>query len=156
MPVRRAEAADLPYIVDLAEEEHAALVKGRHPFGGFDRRSVARTVSSYMRACDRSAVFVAVSMCGELKGYLIALETVAPFNDRFRFGMDAGFWSAGGSESAGRALIRAAEDWCRERGLAAFVLKRYVGFRDDAVSAYYGRAGYAPMEAWHIKELAGD
>ena len=151
MAVRKATEQDLPALIELAQREHKELVADPgHPFGTFDVKTTRITLLAYINH-PLSEVFVSADEV-RVDGYIVCLPTQAPFNYGYKFGMDGGFYSIGAG--AGRALIAAAEEWAKGQRLAAFVVKRYYGARDRATDVFYRRAGYAPMEVWHIKDLS--
>lgn len=56
------------------------------------------------------------------------------------------FWWA---DAQGRSLMKAFEEWARERGATMIQMLLIVGRKD--VSAIYDRAGYAPVELSYVR-----
>jgi ribosomal protein S18 acetylase RimI-like enzyme len=151
--VRRATLADLPTVVEL----RLALLRenGDHPIYGrlrADARERAYDVFGAQLRSTHEAIFVAED-AGEIVGILRCVDTPnSPLLDPARYCYVSSVYVRPNARRRGilNALLRRADEWCVERGLAEMRLHNVPG--GDA-SAAWTAAGFSVMEEVRRKEV---
>lgn len=148
--IRKAAEPDLPYLVLLGEEFHAAARVGDHV--PFDLPSAAALMLRLIR--DEDGVLLALDDGGDVVGMAGAILYHHPFNGSVTSAQEL-FWYVrpGRRDGAGRALLSALEDACRRAGASLMTMISVETQRPDAVAAIYRRAGYAQTERTFMKRL---
>lgn len=125
--IRSAEYADIPFIIEqhVRVEQTGAPPWRRVGIGSHSGDWIENVI------CDDpgdQAVFVAVDETGDRLGYTWVLS-LTEFDAAEPHGhiAEVGVAVAAQGRGAGRRLIAAAEDWCREHGLTEVTLHCYIG-----------------------------
>lgn len=149
MRIRRAESTDREWI--------AALIPRLHEFGPPPHRAIEAMNASEGAATlaaidggDERIVLVAEDATGGRLGF-VHLETATDFFTRERHGHVSTIVVAPEAErrGVGRALLAAAEDWCRGRGYRLLSLNVFE--RNEAARRLYERAGFAVDTIKYLK-----
>lgn len=101
---------------------------------------------------DNAVIFLAVSDAGDTFGMLAAFVSMNPINQR-KYADEVVWWvdpTGRGQQSAGPRLLRAGEDWARER--KCYMVKM-VAPAGSKVGLFYERLGYEAVETAYVKVL---
>lgn len=151
--VRRASVEDLPTVVDL----RLALLRenGDHPVYGqlrADARDRAYDVFGAQLRSPHEIMFLAETD-GEVVGILRCVDTLnSPLLHPERYCYVSSVYVRPRKRRTGvlKALLRSAEEWCLERGLAEMRLHNVPG---GSASAAWTAEGFSVMEEVRRKEL---
>jgi GNAT superfamily N-acetyltransferase len=131
--IRPAGEADLPLILDMGRELHAATgLPGRYD----PKHFAARVTRMDGFVSPRGAILGIVTPSMWSPDVLVAWE---------------GFWWA--TDGNGMALLRAFEGWARESGATRVQIGTQHAYRGEAVGRLLEREGYAMRETYWTKGL---
>ena len=151
--VRPFTEADRPFFRAIVGRLHPGeTVAPRDPtaMADFFRRVGAGEVEQPPGA----ETFVAVDGAGDPLGVIVLHPSADYFTGHGRAYVEILVVAeAAEGKGAGRALMRHAEDWARERGFVEVSLDVFAG--NARARAFYERAGYRPDHVRMVKRLAG-
>ena len=136
--IRPAELQDIPDLLSLVEELHAAT---RQPLN-IDRSHTAGFLARLIRDGGLCLVVDKGGPCGFLAAS-VYVTTTSPHPIAWEYGW---YCRIGGW---GRRLLAEYEAWAREKGCLAVRLSCAVG--DERVSSILGREGYSPIDQTWVK-----
>lgn len=128
---REAVEGDIPAILELFRQSHAASIHRDVPFSNLD----AERLTQALMASD--AALVAVT--GDVSAVLVVLITPLHFNASALEAYELAFWGRGGGE-----LVEYASDWARANGARRITLNNEHTEQHAAMSRWYRRKGFAP------------
>ena len=135
--IRRATAEDVPQLLDLAREEHAASRLAGTPF---DVRHAATNFAQVVNGL-ASAVFVSENE-GALHGLFAGLVQMNLHN-RYTTAYELMWFATDGS---GMKLLAAFKDWAGRMRATSLVVHGFSGMVDEArMTRAMGRKGLMPM-----------
>ncbi|MDX0310567.1 hypothetical protein GOC54_05440 [Sinorhizobium meliloti] len=142
--VRQATASDVPRVLTLLRQFHAA--------GGFDFRFDAPRFEQFVKAAifgERSACFV---IGDPIAGVLVASHAESFVG--FRYAEEHLVWIEPGQRGAAwRDLLCAFEAWAKAAGCERIKLSAQHALRHPAMTRLYRRSGYTPCETVFSKEI---
>ncbi len=146
MTVRLATSADTARIVAMVEHFLESSIYGRQIVR--DPERLAWTTEIVL---ERGVIFVA-EIAGVVEGFLAGGEQEHPY-DGARVAVEFAWWvePAHRGSSIGPRLLRAFEDWARQKGLSYVTMVAPAESGD--VSRYYLKTGYAPLETSYVKRV---
>ncbi|MCI0689051.1 MAG: GNAT family N-acetyltransferase [Sporichthyaceae bacterium] len=154
MPVRRYRASDRDAVLALAPR----LTVGVAPWR--DQHAVAKAVTGWVRDSldradtDDTAVFVAADASGRLVGAVSVTERDHFAGDTDGYIGELVVDSDATRRGTGRALVAAAEDWARQRGLNRITLD--TGAANLGARRFYAALGYDEEDVRLTRSLQGD
>ncbi len=150
MTIRPARADDRPWIRSLIPRLREFGPPGWRPVAAMDESEAAATLAAVEDGPERT---VLVAEIGEGLAGFVHVETAVDFFTRERHGHISTIVVAPGHErrGVGRALMDAAEEWCRERGYRLLTL--HVFEQNGAARRLYERAGFRVDTIKYLKVL---
>lgn len=148
--IRKGTPADLPDITRMALAFLDATQYGR--LFRATGESLAVLAGIIFSFGDNAAILLDVDDTGETVGMLVIVASPHPFNQKL-YADEVVWWvdpSSRGSMRRGPALLRAAEEWARER--KCYMVKM-VAPAGSTVGLFYEKLGYAAIETAYAKEL---
>lgn len=141
--IRRALPEDMDRLIEMgqrfvAETEYAGLIKA-------DPERITETV---MRIATNPDGAIFVSGNGSVTGMIAMLIYEHPFSGE-RMASEMAWWVEPEARGSGVKLLRAAEEWARERGAVAVQMVAPT----ERVGALYSRLGYKAFETSYQRRL---
>ena len=141
--IRLAVRADIPALVRMARDFHAASPMRDHPF------SVERAAASACAAIDMPGHVALVLDSDGIHGAILGSVRLYPLGDVVTAHEDV-FWIDPSHRGRwGMKMIRAFEDWAKEQGASVIGMSCPVGTAEPI----YRRAGFALIETTFVKGL---
>lgn len=126
---REAVEADIPALLALYKQSHAASIHRDVPFSENDSADLTR------RLMASDAALVAVT--DDVSAVLIVVLSPLHFNASVLEAYELSFWGKGG-----RALVEYATQWAKAKGARRLVLNNEKTERHEAMGRWYQRAGF--------------
>lgn len=148
MTIRDATTADVPALIRMARAFLEATPYGR--MFKATPESLEALLAFLFQLGDRGAILLAVDDDGQPFGMLVIVAAETPFDGRL-YADEIVWWvdpTGRGQLRAGPLLLRAAEEWARER--KCYMVKMVAPI-PSTVGGFYERLGYSAIETAYAK-----
>lgn len=144
MNIRRATKYDIESVLMLLKDFHEESID---KYNIFCNDKIAR--SMMLRYVDNSLI---LEDQGAIVGIIAGIVTTYPLNDEKLY-QEAIWYVKEEYRAHGVDLLRALEEWCKERDIKKIVMIHMSNSMPDKLKMFYESVGYAPLESHYLKQL---
>lgn len=148
--IRRAEAVDLGWIIELGREFHAATIYGK--VAGYDERAVFKQLDFMRRHPSAGVIFVAEGEMGPV-GMIGAIINAPWFNPLCLVAQELFWWvtPTARKTQAGALLLAELERWWPTVGAKGLLMLRTPNVAPKVMDRLYRIRGFTPWDGYYMK-----